>query len=151
MNISIGELVPGRFPIPQNPITAAEAIAYGPGMGELVAGRFAVPQNPLLGRGLGCGCQRDGMGTLDFSSAWESLSAGASSAWESASSITGGVNPWILGGGLAVLGLLLFRPGGSEYRRAMSAAKSKYRDEVSRIKSRYPRVAGRARRAAGAF
>ncbi len=147
-----GELLNGWHVVPQNPITAAQAtIVYG-GMGELVPGRFPVPQNPLLPRALGgCGCKRTaGMGVLDFSTAWESLSAGASGAWESAKSIAG-VNPWVLGGGLAVLGLLLFRPGGSEYRRAISSAKAKYRDEVSRIRSRYPRVAGRARRAAGAF
>ena len=148
----LGELLPGWHAVPQNPITAANAtVTYIPRMGELLPAYYTLPQNPLLAAlgGGRCGCKR-GVGSLDLSTAWESLSAGATTAWESAKSVTG-INPWVLGGGLAVLGLLLFRPGGSEYRRAMAGAREKYRDEVARIRSRYPRVAGRARRAAGAF
>lgn len=148
----MGELMAGWFSVPQNPITAA--VRYTPRIGELVNAHFSLPENPLVNPHVlgmrGCGCQsREGMGAVDFGSAWQSVTDTASGALDS---VRGwGVNPWIIGGGLAVAALLLFRPGGSEYRRAMSSARAKYKDEVSRIRSRYPRVAGRARRAAEAF
>ncbi len=148
----LGDLLPGWHSVPQNPITAGEsAVRYTPRIGELVAAYFSLPANPLVQHGMGgCGCQSraaDGMGELDLSSAWETVTASASGVIDSAKSI----NPWVLGGGLALVAILLFRPSGSEYRQAMSAAREKYRGEVSRVKARYPRVAGRARRAAGAF
>lgn len=79
----LGDLAPGWFALPQNPLTMQDstvlvptmsATAPGtwvktPNLGDLVAGSFVVPENPValnlvaglagLGRmrGLGCGCQ----------------------------------------------------------------------------------------------
>lgn len=42
-----GDLLPGFFVVPQNPIKAGEA-KYIPAIGDLLPGRFSVPQNPLI-------------------------------------------------------------------------------------------------------
>ena len=152
----LGDLVPGMFVVPMNPITAASGgVTYVPRIGDLVRAHYTVPMNPLVPGMSGCGCPyRDaGMGALDLGAAWDSVTTTVGSVWDSAKSAIGatGVNPWVLGGAAAVVALLLFRPGGSEYSRAMSAAKSRYREEVGRIRARYPRVSGRARRALEAF
>ena len=45
----LGDLVPGRFPIPSNPILLATAQATGiTSLGELVNASFPLPQNPIL-------------------------------------------------------------------------------------------------------
>lgn len=65
-----GDLLPGSFVVPQNPIAGQQAISYIPKIGELLPGRFTVPQNPLIktvrqgvaamtGLG-GCGCSTGG-------------------------------------------------------------------------------------------
>ncbi len=164
----LGELVPGTFDVPMNPIRAANGdvvwvpganVKYVPRMGDLLNAYYSVPQNPLKrGCGMGCGCAGSynydaGMGALDLSAAWNSVTSTVGSAWDTAKSAIGstGINPWVIGGAVAVAALLLFRPGGSEYSRAMASARSKYREEVGRIRARYPRVSGRARRAIEAF
>ena len=159
--VGMGELMPGTYTVPMNPITAGNGqIVYVPSMGELLRAHYTLPQNPLKrslgGCGLGCGCPGTydgGMGALDLSGAWDSVTNTVSNVWDTAKSAISstGLNPWVVGGGVALLALLLFRPGGSEYSRAMSAAKSRYREEVGRIRARYPRVSGRARRALEAF
>lgn len=51
---SMGEMLPGKFVDPSNPIAAAMYGAANPGMGDLTSGRFVIPQNPILaGRGMG--------------------------------------------------------------------------------------------------
>ena len=48
-NRALGELLPGWFDIPQNPITAAkQGVNYTPTLGEIMAGSFVVPQNPIV-------------------------------------------------------------------------------------------------------
>lgn len=42
-----GDLLPGSFVVPQNPITAGGR-RYIPKIGEILPGRFTVPQNPLI-------------------------------------------------------------------------------------------------------
>lgn len=59
----LGDLMPGWFPVPQNPMT--DGISYIPRIGEIMAGNYPVPQNPikdytkgqvtLLGQQNGCG------------------------------------------------------------------------------------------------
>lgn len=153
----LGDLVPGMFVVPMNPITAANGgVTYVPRIGDLVRAHYTVPMNPLVPGMSGCGCNayRDaGMGALDLSGAWDSVTSAVGGVWDSAKSAISntGINPWVLGGAAAVVALLLFRPGGSEYSRAMASARSKYREEVGRIRARYPRVSGRARRALEAF
>ncbi len=153
----LGDLVPGMFVVPMNPITAANGgVTYVPRIGDLVRAHYTVPMNPLVPGMGGCGCNayRDtGMGALDLSGAWDSVTSAVGGVWDSAKSAISntGINPWVLGGAAAVVALLLFRPGGSEYSRAMASARSKYREEVGRIRARYPRVSGRARRALEAF
>lgn len=45
----LGDLIPGWFVVPQNPIQAAAqgGVKYIPKMGELIGASFVVPQNPL--------------------------------------------------------------------------------------------------------
>jgi len=44
----LGDLLPGFFVVPQNPITSqGVGVTYVPGIGELLPGAFAVPQNPI--------------------------------------------------------------------------------------------------------
>lgn len=55
----IGEFMPSYYPVPQNPIQAA---GYRiPSIGEILPASFTVPQNPLVAAimspgGMGCGC-----------------------------------------------------------------------------------------------
>ena len=45
----MGELVPGSFPIPDNPILLGLAQKTGvTNLGDLVAGAFPIPQNPIM-------------------------------------------------------------------------------------------------------
>jgi len=46
---NLGDFVPGRFALPQNPVSATR------GMGDLVPGAFALPQNPVVMRKNGMG------------------------------------------------------------------------------------------------
>ena len=67
---SIGDLVPGRFSVPQNPVITS-------GMGYFTGAAFSVPQNPFGMGSLGCGgscnggapCSQCamGMGDIDLS------------------------------------------------------------------------------------
>lgn len=48
-NRALGELLPGWFDVPQNPITQqAYGVAYTPTLGEIMPGSYAVPQNPMM-------------------------------------------------------------------------------------------------------
>ena len=66
----LGDFVPGKFALPQNPVLDA---MRGVGLGDFVPGRFVVPQNPVLdaskyaGCGCGCGGSCSGMGQIDWS------------------------------------------------------------------------------------
>lgn len=43
-----GDLLPGFFVVPQNPIAGQKPISYIHHIGDLLPGRFAVPQNPII-------------------------------------------------------------------------------------------------------
>lgn len=148
----LGELLPGFFVVPQNPITAArQGVGYIPRMGELLPASFTVPQNPIVKNfhsnmgGLG-GCPTGncggftgalagpvGMGELDMSDFNPSN-------WT--------MNTWMIAGGVAILLILMSRPGGSEYKAAMSQARADYNKQVAGIRRRYKRVGQRVGKAA---
>ena len=103
---SLRELIPGSFPVPQNPVTAA----LNKGVGYLAPASFPVPQNPITAgigmSGLGCGgfgCP--GMGDL-------------TSMFTTAS---GGTN-WMLLAALAAGGYFLFFHKSKKARSAPAPA-----------------------------
>lgn len=50
----LGDLLPGFFVVPQNPITGRAApTAYIPGVGDIMPGSFPVPQNPVKDYAMG--------------------------------------------------------------------------------------------------
>jgi len=157
----LGDLLPGFFVVPQNPITMAEQEAMGkpmhttrvPHMGELVRASFTVPQNPLLnalatvGRapgmaGLACPYCEDmvslsGLGEFSLGDAFGSLASN----WQM----------WAaLGGGLLLIMFLSGRGNKSAYKSELSAAKSDYYKRGAGAKTKYARRGSRIARAAGA-
>jgi len=76
----LGDLLPGYFSVPQNPITDRLPVTMTPGIGDILPGSFPVPQNPIkdftrgqvkmIGQqtgtgypglsGCGCGCNGGG-------------------------------------------------------------------------------------------
>jgi hypothetical protein len=157
----LGDLLPGFFVVPQNPIMAAEQAAVGnpvqttrvPQMGELVRASFTVPQNPLLnalatvGRppgmaGLACPYCDDavalnGLGEFSLGGAFGSLTQN----WQT----------WaMVGGGLLLVMLLMGRGNKSAYKSELSAAKADYYKRVQGAKTKYARRGARIARAAGA-
>lgn len=149
----LGELLPGNFVLPQNPLHPMAGVRV-PHVGELLPAKFSQPENPLLRavrevkpgcgcrHGLGCPCALTGLGDLGF------LGIDMSTVipdW-----------PWttwaMVGGGLLVLTLLVSRGGkGSQYRTEKRLLEKRlagqYRSEMSKLRSKYPRVGGRATRA----
>ena len=43
----LGDLLPGFFVVPQNPITDTQGTTYVPRIGDILPGSFPVPQNPI--------------------------------------------------------------------------------------------------------
>ena len=43
----LGDLLPGFFVVPQNPITDNQGTTYVPRIGDILPGSFPVPQNPI--------------------------------------------------------------------------------------------------------
>ena len=43
----LGDLLPGFFVVPQNPIKDAQGVTYVPRIGDILPGSFVVPQNPI--------------------------------------------------------------------------------------------------------
>lgn len=150
----LGDLLPGFFVVPQNPITDANGVTYVPRIGEILPGSYAVPQNPikdymsgrlnLIGRepgvpgmvngklsGCGCGGTCGGCGGLgDISTDMAKISADFSAGNYSQifqDSIVG-IPVWAIAGGLA----LLFFMGGEKHsyygrtRRASKAARAAF-------------------------
>ena len=154
----LGDLLPGSFVVPQNPIRpdstalvpsvqAANGgqVAYRPRMGDLLPGSFVVPQNPIIrtlatGGMSGIGCPGCGGSAYDgggwHSSGLQGLGAldltGVTD-WFTGSMIAGVPNWALVAGG--VVAYMLFMPGGSEYRAKRAELRSQYRG--------YRRAAGR--------
>lgn len=147
-----GELMPGDYVVPQNPISAAQkGIGYIARMGELMPGQFSVPQNPIR-RNFETGMQ--GMGTMGCvglgcsAAGFTGSLAGGSLAgmgnlgevdWE-------GLNPsnwstttkWVVAGGL-LLAVLMYRPD----KRGMRAELAKAKKDIY---NKYGRLGGRTAR-----
>lgn len=122
-----GDLLPGFFVVPQNPIRGAstplvpsvQAASMGtivrvPHVGDLLPGQFPVPQNPIIAalatgmngmRGMGCGCGGDcGCGCGGTSpSGIQGLSGISDSvaAWVTADSPVSGVSNFVFYGAAA--------------------------------------------------
>ena len=148
----LGDLLPGFYVVPQNPIK--DATTYVPRIGEILPASYAVPQNPikdymsgrlnLIGRepgvagkvngklsGCGCGGTCGGCGGLgdistDFSKISTDFTAGNFT--QAIQDPIFGIPLWAIAGGLA----LLFFAGGETHsyygrtRRASRAARSAF-------------------------
>ncbi len=168
----LGELIPGSFVVPSNPIVQP---SYIPHIGELLPASFPVPQNPLIAAitsppgyglpnqpGLGCGCQPGGCGSGMCGSA-----AGMAGLGGDCGCIGGmcGCGMGQLGfadpmsltlmAAAAILLLWMWAPGGSEYKKELRAAKTAYEDRVTRARGEhrgYKRAAkGAAKRIRGSL
>ena len=149
---SVGELLPGHFAIPNNPISdayslvASDEIIYRAKLGEIMAARFSIPENPLLrelsgcsslrGCNTSCGCGGSGCGMNGFT---EDLKGWYDKAVASASTMFGGIDTTTLllaGGGIVALYFLL-GAGGGEYRGKMSELRRKQAEERRGLKRQY--------------
>lgn len=142
-----GELLPGEFVVPQNPITMAErGVSRVPHLAEFMPGTFSVPQNPIRNelagmsslrpgvKGLGCG----GSGSCGCGGK-ESGSCGCSggmSGLGDVSDFMAGLSTPVLIGGAVLLYLMFFGPGAKKRSSELAQAKSEYRKRVSGIKSK---------------
>lgn len=137
----LGDLIPGYFVVPRNPITAqARApITVSPGIGDIIRASFPVPQNPIISAVTGnvkplgtgdCGCggkcggcggsgrgmingQRVGMGDLstDVSAVGSALSGGNFSA--ALQDTIGGIPVWgLIAAAIAIPWFMNQRSGG---------------------------------------
>lgn len=160
----LGQMLPGWFAVPQNPISGA-SVRYQPSMGEIVAADFTVPQNPIIrasvmgvmpeqGKALevsglgktdcGCGCNGNGDCGNGMGSLTEDLKGYADQA--AAFATDGGTGTIVT---VLLAGLILYSfTGGSAYRDKASALKAEYGLKLRELKSRYPTALRRARRKA---
>ena len=145
----IGDILPGWFAVPQNPLVPAK---YHQSIGELLAATFVVPQNPIMdantSNSVGKPAQCSTCGPVISGGGVSGL--GSLGMFESFDPRTWGMLEWavVAGGGLLVLSML--RPGRSAYREELSRAKAAYRDTVAKVKRKYPRVGARVGRAVSA-
>jgi len=145
----LGDLLPGWFVVPQNPIRdagtpvkanvtakAGGAVVKVPSMGELMPGMFTVPQNPLRQalasppgtgvpgtKGLGCGTCH-GMG--DASGLMGSLASAGTSLQTTLTAqhtLLGVTLPTWAWAAIAIGGYMLVAPGGAEYRAVRSRSR----------------------------
>ena len=135
----LGDLLPGYFVVPQNPITARDyGVTVNPGIGDILPAAFSVPENPILNytRGKvkplgqsGCGCGGscghcgegtiNGMGVGDLSTDWNNFQSTISQG-----NITGaaqatffGVPVWVLLAAAVALPMVMGGGGGGGRRR----------------------------------
>jgi hypothetical protein len=160
----LGELIPGSFVVPSNPIVPS---SYIPHIGELLPASFPVPQNPLIAAitsppgyglpnqpGLGCGCApgcgsgmcggAQGMGALgsDCGCIGGMCGCGMGQFSDPAS--------LLMMAGAALLLVWMMMPGGKGYRQERAKAETEYRSKVAGIKSRHKGYKRIARGTAGA-
>lgn len=166
----LGELLPGWFVVPSNPIVPAYRI---PGIGDLLPASFPVPQNPLVAAvtsptgcgmpntsptlsGMGCGCSAGCGSGMCGSMGMAGLDALGDCGCRGGMcgcgmSGLGQFDPMtmaLLAGGL-VLVWMLMAPGGSAYRQQKAQLTSEYRGKLSALRGRergYKRVARGASR-----
>lgn len=151
----LGELMPGFYVVPQNPITMAQTgMGYFPKMGELLPGAFTVPQNPIVsnfrsgmqGMGtMGCAGGRDCSAGFTGALAGMGLDIGGSelevdptsllpSQWSSSTM-------WIAIAGAFVL-LLSFKPNTGEKKKELRRLRGAYESKAKEISGKYRTVGG---------
>lgn len=150
-----GELIPGSFVVPSNPIVPR---SYIPNIGELLPASFSVPQNPLIaaimsppgcglpntGSGLGCGCSTGCGSGMCGSQGLSGLGSDCGCVGGMCGCGMGnlgqfGMDPVtlaMLAGGLLLV-YLVMAPGGSGYRHELVAAKSAYASRVAKARSEH--------------
>lgn len=149
----LGDLLPGFFVVPNNPIKGNTGLGYVPHFGELMPGKFSVPENPIIrglsgcgipGRGNSCGCGGGcGMGSLG---AWQDYLPDFSGALPDFS--TWGITNWALLGGGAFLLIWMMTPGGSQYSQAKRSLKAEFKERSAQLRE-FHRGSKRARRYTG--
>jgi hypothetical protein len=152
-----GELMPGDFVVPQNPITAAsKGVRYIARMGELMPGQFSIPQNPIVKnfqtgmQGMGTkGCA--GMG-CDGAGFMGSMAGGSLAGMGNLGEIDWeGLKPanwsttmkWAVGAGV-VLMILMYRPDKDSMKADMAKARRDIRAKYARLGRRTARAIGGA-------
>jgi hypothetical protein len=135
----LGDLIPGSFVVPQNPVTAGiQRVAT---IGEILPGFYPVPQNPLAGantKNFGrmpgdCGCGCAGAGTCRSSAGMGALSDYIP---EIPESVAGIPVTYLLGGALLAYFIL---SRGSEYRDEHAELRAKYKYDAARLRRQSPR------------
>jgi len=139
----LGMLVPGCFPIPQNPIMS---VVPTPSLGEMIAAKYAVPENPIMRalaygtmspcatRGVSCGLGAVILG-YDTSKITSQITTWATANWQTIALAGGGV--------VAVMFLMGRGKSKSEYQKAKREAKTRYRAALAEAGAKYPRRAAR--------
>jgi len=141
----LGDLLPGMFVVPQNPIrdagtplvpsvqaTAPNQVMRVKHIGELLSAAFVVPQNPIV-RTLATGGQTSGMAGLGCmgcglgDTSTTSTSTGSWTDFLTNSTIISGIPDGLIYGGAALALYMLMAPGGKEYRQKARALRSQYR------------------------
>ena len=156
----LGELIPGSFVVPSNPIIAP---SYIPHIGELLPASFPVPQNPLIAaissppgygipnsmKGLGCGCSTGCGSGMCGDQGMAGLSGDCGCIGGMCGCGMSGLGQFdmttmaLIAGGL-VLVWMVMAPGGSAYRQQKAALTSEYSNKLAALKGRergYKRVA----------
>lgn len=156
----LGELLPGFFVVPQNPITAAvKGTQYIPHVGELLPASFSVPQNPIVKtfqtnmNGLGA-CPRGNCGGFTGALAGATLPGMSGLGEMDMSSFNPGnwsTATWALVAAGGIVLLMMSRPGKSAYQAAMAQARADYQKQVAGIRSKYRRVGQRIGKGAARF
>lgn len=163
----LGELVPGSFVVPSNPIIAP---SYIPHIGELLPASFPVPQNPLIAaissppgygipnsmQGLGCGCSTGCGSGMCGDRGMSGLGGDCGCIGGMCGCGMGGLGLFedpmsmlLLAGGALLLWMVL-APGGKGYHQERDRAAAQYRTTVAGIKSKHRGYRRLTRGAAGA-
>ena len=161
----LGDLMPGFFVVPNNPILDASrgasheptVSAYIPHFGELVPARFAVPENPLLRAMRAQNPLYPGTASSGGLGGCECV-AGMCGCGAGLPGMSGlgvlGLDPTISTALLGVGGLLLvsmlMSPGGKEYKQRKRKLEVEHRTKLAQLKSSQRGYRRIARGAAGA-
>jgi hypothetical protein len=144
-----GDLLPGWFVVPQNPITQPHEMKRVQSVGEFLPARLLTPYNPLVNalQTVGRAPGDKGGGKVGLMGLGEfNLSAFTGNIGDTFKSLS--TTQWIMiGGGVLVVLMLLARPGKSEYQSAVRRAKEQYREAIAAARRKYPRVGARIKRA----
>ena len=149
----LGELMPGFYVVPQNPITMAQTgMGYSPRMGDLLPAAFTVPQNPIVNnfqtgmQGMGTmGCAPGSKCGMGFMGSLAGMGEGESeialdptavlpSTWDKSTM-------WIVIAGAFVL-LLSYKPNTGQKRSELKRLKGAYERKAGEIKGQYRTVGG---------